>query len=136
MARMSQEQREVIARNIRECRQKKFPGLGSGKKCVAAFSEFIGKNVSQQQWSPWERGVRTPDKIRLKRIAEFFGVSVEFLRKDHRKQIPEAPPPPGSAASFFLLANNLVNALVNDGIRIHLDEDSAELLLKLLKKNS
>lgn len=77
MGKIPNELRETIARNIRECRYKKYPGRGGGKKCAEAFG------VSPQQWSPWERGMRTPDELRLSQIANFFGVTVEYLRRDN-----------------------------------------------------
>ena len=76
--------RETIATNIRDCRLKKFPGRGGGKKCAESFG------VSPQQWSPWERGMRTPDELRLSQIAEFFGVTVEYLRRDNSVRKPDA----------------------------------------------
>ncbi len=48
-----------------------------GKKCAEAFG------VSPQQWSPWERGMKTPDELRLVQIADFFGVTVEHMSRDH-----------------------------------------------------
>lgn len=72
--------RENIARNIRECRLKNFPGRGGGKRCAEAFG------VSPQQWSPWESGKRTPDELRLEQIANFFGTTVEWFRRDHRNE--------------------------------------------------
>lgn len=84
MGKIPNELREIIARNIRECRIKKFPGRGGGKKCAETFG------VSPQQWSPWERGMRTPDELRLSQIAEFFGVTVEFLRRDNSVKKPES----------------------------------------------
>lgn len=83
MGKIPHELRETIARNIRECRMKKFPGRGGGKKCAESFG------VSPQQWSPWERGMRTPDELRLSQIANFFGVTVEHLRRDHTVRPPE-----------------------------------------------
>lgn len=79
---MPKELRDTIARNICDCRVKKFPGRGGGKKCAEAFG------VSPQQWSPWERGIRTPDESRLVEIAKFFDVTVEYLRRDHRTISP------------------------------------------------
>lgn len=79
MGKIPNELRETIARNIRNCRLKKFPGRGGGKKCAESFG------VSPQQWSPWERGMRTPDESRLLQIARFFDVTVEFLRRDHNR---------------------------------------------------
>ena len=103
MGKIPDELRETIARNIRECRMKKYPGRGGGKKCAGAFG------VSPQQWSPWERGLRTPDEVRLTQIAGFFGVTVEYLRRDNRlKQEQESsgqvePPPlmPGGGSFDF-----------------------------------
>ncbi len=92
MRRTPQELRETIASNIRNCRLEKYPGRGGAKLCAEAFG------VSPQQWSPWERGSRTPDELRLSEIADFFGVTVEWLRRDNRppplenKPSQEAPP--------------------------------------------
>ncbi|MCC8166929.1 MAG: helix-turn-helix domain-containing protein [Planctomycetes bacterium] len=77
MAKIPQELRTIIANNIRLCRMRAFPGHGGAKKCA----EAIG--VSPQQWSPWERGFHTPDEMRLKQIADFFNVSVEYMRQSH-----------------------------------------------------
>lgn len=105
MGKIPDDLRQTIARNIKECREKKYPGRGGGKKCAEGFSEFIGKNVSPQQWSPWERGMRTPDETRLKQIAEFFGKDVEFMRRDNTRPSdtpsqeqpgPHSTPPPRS----------------------------------------
>lgn len=85
MGKIPNELRETIAQNIRDCRAKKFPGRGGGKKCAEAFG------VSPQQWSPWERGMRTPDELRLSQIAEFFGVTVEFLRRDNNVKPQQEP---------------------------------------------
>ncbi len=77
MGRIPDELRQIIAANIRAERMKKYPGRGGGKKCTEAFG------VSPQQWSPWERAMRTPDELRLSQIADFFGVTVEHMRRDH-----------------------------------------------------
>ncbi len=65
--------RTTIAQNIRRHRLQKYPGRGGAKACAAAFG------VSPQQWSPWERGVRTPSEPYLRRLAEFFDTTVEEL---------------------------------------------------------
>ena len=77
MGKIPENLRQIIAANIRACRMKKYPGRGGGKKCAEAFG------VSPQQWSPWERGMRTPDELRLSHLADFFGVTVEYLRRDN-----------------------------------------------------
>jgi transcriptional regulator with XRE-family HTH domain len=85
MGKIPDELRKTIAKNIRESRMRKYPGRGGSKKCAEEFG------VSPQQWSPWERGRRTPDETRLTRIAEHLGVTVEFLRRDNAKQRMEQP---------------------------------------------
>ena len=83
MGKIPTELRDAIAGNIKEERLKKFPERGGGKKCA----EAIG--VSPQQWSPWERGMRVPDEERLKAIAKFFDVTVEYLRRPReQKNVP------------------------------------------------
>ncbi len=77
--------REVTGRNIRYCRLQKYPGRGGGKQCAAAFG------VSPQQWSPWENGMRIPSETRLAQLAEFFGVTVEWLRRDNHLPPAEKP---------------------------------------------
>lgn len=77
MAKIPEDLRKVIGDNIRSCRQKAFPGRGGGKQCAAALG------VSPQQWSPWEKGTRTPDETSLRAIAKLFGVDVEYMRHDN-----------------------------------------------------
>ncbi len=84
MGKMPDALRETIAKNIRECRVKKFPGRGGGKKCAESFG------VSPQQWSPWESGKRTPDELRLEQIASFFSTTVEWFRRDHSADLAAA----------------------------------------------
>lgn len=69
--------RENIARNITVCRKIKHPGRGGQRECAEAFG------VLPQQWSPWERGIRTPTGTRLNRICEYFGITAEWLNKNH-----------------------------------------------------
>lgn len=92
MGRIPKSLKETIARNIHACRVQKFPGRGGGKKCAEALS------VSPQQWSPWERGMRTPDEAHMEKIAKLFGVTVEYLRRDHGKS--EDADPAGASSSY------------------------------------
>jgi transcriptional regulator with XRE-family HTH domain len=78
MKQIPEELRQTIAENVRYWRNQKYPGKGGSKKCADAFG------VSQQQWSPWERGTRTPGEIRLRQIATFFGTTVEWLLERHQ----------------------------------------------------
>ncbi len=82
MGKIPAEVREAIGRNIRAERLKKYGNRrGTSKQCAKDF------DVSPQQWSPWERGMRTPDEIRMKDIAKFFGVNVEYLRRTAEQHI-------------------------------------------------
>lgn len=98
MGKIPDDLREIIADNIRKCRIRKFPGRGGSKKCAEAFG------VSPQQWSPWERGMRTPDENRMKQIAAFFEVTVAYLRQDRRHIYSDSSshfqPPPDSPTEW------------------------------------
>lgn len=80
MGKIPEELKAAIACNIKAERIRKFGSQrGTSKKCAEEFK------VSQQQWSPWEKGMRTPDETRLKEIAIFFGVDVEYLRRSEEQ---------------------------------------------------
>lgn len=66
----SEEERLIIAYNIKKLRKKKYPTSG---KCAEAFK------VPHSQWSPWESGRRTPDPDSLERIAKFFKLDAEAM---------------------------------------------------------
>ena len=129
MGKIPNELRQTIAANIRAARIKKFLGRGGGKKCAAAFSEFVGQNVSPQQWSPWERGMRTPDENRLKQMAEFFGVTVEDLRPDSSPPTAPESSPVNQSPSFPHVActetdiiwqlHKIYSGVATDGRRLH-----------------
>lgn len=144
MGTIGAEHRENIARNIRECRMKKFPGRGGGKKCAEAFG------VSSQQWSPWECGTRTPHRINLAKLAEFFGVTVEYLCRAHHappgtaavgealSQVPPSRPVPGcppialNAGVALRLLHQVIALLETDGVTIRLDGKTSKTLRALL----
>lgn len=88
MSKIPEELRLTIARNIKQCRLATFPGWGGGKRCAETFG------VKPQQWSPWERGVRTPDEQHMQKLAAFFNVSVEYLRTHQGDYQPPEPPVP------------------------------------------
>lgn len=77
----------TIAANIRELRMKKFPGRGGAKKCALAYG------VSPQQWSPWERGTRTPGEMHLNQLAEFFEVDVAAFLEPRDEVVEEVEAP-------------------------------------------
>lgn len=70
----NQELRDIIAWRINTERQRMFPNRGGLGKCARAFG------TSDQQWSQYENGRRTPDDPRLEEIAAFFSVSLEHLK--------------------------------------------------------
>lgn len=146
MGKIPNELREIIARNIRDCRLKMFPGRGGGKKCAEKFG------VSPQQWSPWERGKRTPDEDRMKQIAKFFDVTVAYLREDHSQPDPEedtaptpGPLPPPNAGSFlppveppsggsdtYWMVAKFLGDITSNGLRIRLSTDDMNYISKRL----
>ncbi len=150
MGRIPQALRETIARNIKICRMEKFPGDGGAKRCSEAFG------ARPQQWSQWERGMQTPDECRLAQIAEFFGVTVEWLRTNKNTPLGEISqdflrqimgvhpisqweiPPPGSPASFYNLARDFFRNEATRGIRVEvrLDKESIEYLAECIKRGS
>ncbi len=77
MAKIPEALKKTVGANIAFLRKKKFPGFGGAQICAAEFG------VSPQQWSPWERGSRMPNEDRMQSIAEFFGVTVAWIREDH-----------------------------------------------------
>lgn len=92
MGKIPGELRATIARNIHACRMNAYPGRGGSKKCAETFG------VSPQQWSQWERGLRVPDELRIKQIADFFGKTVEYMRRDNQlfeEKLLDATPCPG-----------------------------------------
>lgn len=49
-------------------------------------------NVSRQAISKWELGSAVPTADKLVDIADFFGVSLDFLMRDNHEQLRIAPP--------------------------------------------
>lgn len=70
----NRELRDIIAWRIATERRRMFPDRGGLGKCARAFG------TSDQQWSQYENGRRTPDDGRLGEIAAFFSVSLEHLK--------------------------------------------------------
>ncbi|MCD8351536.1 MAG: helix-turn-helix domain-containing protein [Planctomycetaceae bacterium] len=65
--------RDVIAANLRNHREQKFPGHGGAKACAEAYG------VVPQQWSQWETGRRMPEGEHLRKLALFFDTTVQDL---------------------------------------------------------
>lgn len=75
------ELRDIIAKNICDLR------TGSGMTQLA-LAEVL--NYSDKAVSKWERGESVPDIFMLKRIADYFGVTVDYLlESDHSESIEQ-----------------------------------------------
>lgn len=85
MGKVPVELRKNIATNIKNCRNMRYPMWGGSKRCAQEFG------VSPQQWSQWERGAHMPDEYRMMEIADFFGVSTEYLRRDNAGMVLKFP---------------------------------------------
>ena len=73
------ELRDVVAKNISELRQKN----GMTQLSLAQKLNYSDKAISK-----WERGESFPDIFMLKRIADLFGVSVDYLfNEDHSEVV-------------------------------------------------
>ena len=67
------ELRDTIAKNICDLRI----GAGMTQLALAEVLSYSDKAISK-----WERGESVPDIFMLKRIADYFGVSVDYLLED------------------------------------------------------
>lgn len=130
--------REYIAKNITACRKIKHPGRGGQRECAEVFG------VLPQQWSPWERGIRTPTGPRLSRICEYFAVTVEWLSTNHGPTIDDAKraylklikPSAGSSKTSSeplpsnKMESNKIQALFSTALQ-HLDVNQPDLLASI-----
>ena len=75
------ELRDTIAKNICDLRT----GAGLTQLSLAEVLNYSDKAVSK-----WERGESVPDIFMLKRIADYFGVTVDYLlESDHTESIEQ-----------------------------------------------
>ena len=70
---MSKIKDEMLPKRLKQVRR----GLGIRQEEV---SQFLG--VKRQTYSAYERGVSTPDSITLKKLADYFDVSIEVFFHD------------------------------------------------------
>lgn len=68
--------KEIIATNITKLRKSK-------KMTQVQFSNEL--NYSDKAVSKWERAESIPDIVVLKQIADFFGVTVDYLLNEHNE---------------------------------------------------
>ncbi len=64
---------KMIAQKLKEIRKQR----GITQEEAANFLE-----VKRQTYGAYERGVSTPDSPTLKKLADYFGVSIEFFFRD------------------------------------------------------
>ncbi len=107
--------RKNVANNIRNCRRGRYPMWGGSKMCALEFG------VSPQQWSQWECGAHMPDEFRMMEIAEFFGVSTAFLRRENA-DCPSCggarkTAPPGNGGRPF---ENAAASKIENGVEVPL----------------
>ncbi len=77
--------KSAIAANITELRKR----IGMTQQDLAAALNYTDKAVSK-----WERAESIPDVIILKRIADLFGVSVDYLLAEEHENPVTTPIPP------------------------------------------
>ncbi len=70
--------RDVVANNISQLRQKQ----GMTQLALAEMLNYSDKAISK-----WERGESFPDVFMLKRLADLFGVSVDYLLSEDHSEI-------------------------------------------------
>lgn len=154
MGKIPTELRQAIARNIRACRIRKFPGRGGATRCAEKLA------VPLSQWSQWEKGVYTPNDPRMRQIAEFFDVTVDFLKHDpsfddtghnpddnptEQTQQPAAvsncpffrAPQPGQpygahSGNMCWLAERFLGSVRDSGIHLRLHPEDIDLILERL----
>ena len=68
-------------------------------------------NYSDKSVSKWERAESIPDAFVLKRIAELFGVSVDYLLSAHDEWEPQPKREPDSEAGFSTGVVTLVSVM-------------------------
>ena len=104
---------------LKELRKKK----GASQEEVAIFLE-----ITQQAYANYERGARNPDPDMLSKIADYFGVSVDYLlgRSDN-------PSPAGEVFAASSKDEDFYGNLSEEGRR-ELDEYKQYLLQKYGKK--
>ena len=92
------ELRGIIAKNICSLRT----GAGLTQLQLAEILNYSDKAVSK-----WERGESVPDIFMLKRIADYFGVSVDYLLEashPKREEPMSEPTPPLSKRSKAIIS--------------------------------
>lgn len=99
-------ERKVIAANVRACRESRFPGPDGMDECAAQFG------VDAKTWSAYEKGLRDLDTLHFVRMAEFFGTTLEWFRRDNNGR-----PPPGVQYPE-LIGPDLLHAMHRDRVKL------------------
>lgn len=97
-------------RKIKELREKRFPGRGGATLCAEEFG------VGRQYWYDWETGKKTPGTRNQRRLAEFFGITVEELRGEEQSSPPAlADGEEGGTARLIAVVFQFQEAMANFG---------------------
>jgi len=86
--------KEVVAGNINALRT-------SRKMSQSALGEVL--NYSDKAVSKWERAESVPDVFVLKQIADYFGVSVDYLLSDSHEERNELPTSTAERRNRFII---------------------------------
>lgn len=86
----TREQRDAVAEVIWALRRSRYPEHGGARRAAGDFG------VSPTQWSQWETGKRMPGRLRLRQLAQFFGVTPQTFLGD---AAAPASPVPGAPVS-------------------------------------
>ncbi|MBQ7164391.1 MAG: helix-turn-helix transcriptional regulator [Clostridia bacterium] len=98
---MAMELRETLASNLLTLRKAR----GLTQLELAEQLNYSDKSVSK-----WERGDAVPDVEVLARVADFYGVTVDYLIREHGEG--EVPPPPENKRKRRLNGNRLIITLL------------------------
>lgn len=108
------------------------------------FSELLQKHgvtpykvsketgVSQSTLSDWKRGVSTPKQDKLKKIADYFGVSLEYLMTGKAETEKEPKLKPKDEKDIKEIISNTEQLLKQDGLMFDGDPASPEAIESIL----
>ena len=88
--------------------------------------------VSQSTLSDWKRGVSTPKQDKLKKIADYFGVSLEYLMTGKEEGEKEPKLKPKDEKEIKEILANTEQLLKQDGLMFDGDPASPEAIDSIL----
>ncbi len=88
--------------------------------------------VSQSTLSDWKRGVSTPKQDKLKKIADYFGVSLEYLMTGKEESEKEPKLKPKDEKEIKEILANTEQLLKQEGLMFDGDPASPEAIESIL----